>query len=154
MISKKPMASKEPTNLKKGKGFHKKIQDEWKVEAEGEVKKEKTITKPSGRKGRIDIHVGTGNDYTAVVEIKNSDWDKMTMHALNRNVRRQIRQVWDYIDSQLEIKINVCPGVIFPHRPKDPKRMNLIETLFEEEGISVVWDDETIHERKLRGNRR
>ncbi len=108
------MTSKEPTNLRRGKAFHKKIQAEWKTEAEGDVKEEKTITKPSGRKGRIDVHVGTDEGYVAVVEINASDWDKMTLQALKRNVRRQIRQIWDYINSQLATKTDVCPGVVFP----------------------------------------
>ncbi|MCK4628302.1 MAG: hypothetical protein KAT56_04825 [Sedimentisphaerales bacterium] len=30
---------------------------------------------------------------------------------------------------------DVCPGIIFPKRPKDKKRMELIESLFIEEGI-------------------
>ena len=57
---------------------------------------------------------------------------------------------WDYIESQLELGKEVSPGVIFPKRPKDPDCLNLIEKLFEEEGISVVWEDESIAERKIR----
>ena len=45
---------------------------------------------------------------------------------------------------------DVCPGIIFPKRPKDRERMELIENIFEEEGIPVVWHDETIEERKMR----
>ncbi len=83
----------------------------------------------------------------------------MTDEAVRRNVRRQIRQVWSYIESQIvegeyvedgEHK-DVCPGIIFPKRPKDGERMKLIEEMFEEEGIPVVWHDETIEERKARG---
>ena len=40
--------------------------------------------------------------------------------------------------------------MIFPERPKEKIRMRLIEDMFEEEGIPVVWQDETIEERKTR----
>ena len=141
----------EPTQLRRGKAFHNEMQADWLKTAEGLVSKEKTITKPTGRKGRIDIFVDdAGDKLVAIAEVKNSDWDKMTDSAVRRNVRRQIKQIWDYIDSQLSEKKDVSPGVIFPKRPKDKERMKLIERLFEEEGIPVVWQDETIEERKAR----
>jgi hypothetical protein len=74
----------------------------------------------------------------------------MTDSAVRRNARRQIKQIWDYIDSQLKAKRDVSPGIIFPKRPKHRARMKLIEDMFEEEGIPVVWHDETIEERKAR----
>ncbi len=143
--------SNEPIQLKRGNVFHKKMQADWLKTAEGLVSKEKAITKPTGRKGRIDIFVDDdGDKLVAVAEVKNSDWDKMTDSAVRRNVRRQIKQIWDYIESQLKTKKDVSPGVIFPKRPKDKERMKLIEDMFEEEGIPVVWQDETIEERKTR----
>ena len=114
------------------------------------VMPEKLITKPSGRKGRIDILVKSDETLVAIAEIKSSDLDAMTSTAVRRNVRRQTRQVWDYIESQLELGKDVSPGIIFTKRPKDYDRMNLIEQLFEDEGIQVVWEDESIAERKAR----
>ena len=140
----------EPKPLRRGKDFHKKIQKEWLDTAEGEVTPEKSMTKPSGRKGRMDIFVRSDEKLVAIAEIKNSDWDAMTPTALRRNVRRQARQIWDYIESQLELGKDVSPGVIFPKRSKDPDRIKLIEQLFDEEGIPVVWEDESIAERKAR----
>ncbi len=151
----------EPAQLRRGKAFHRKIQKDWEKTAEGDVSVEKTISKPSrrnsekGRIGRIDVHVDD-NDIVAVVEIKDSDWDSMTTTALRRNVRRQIRQIWEYIESQLhpdDPKIrpkDVSPGVVFPARPRSKEQMRLIEMMFEEEGIPVVWDDESIEERRER----
>jgi len=142
---------KEPSQLKRGKAFHKKIQTDWLKTAEGKILTEKGILKSSGRKGRIDIFVDNdGDKLVAVAEVKASDWDKMTDSAVRRNVRRQIKQIWDYIESQLNVKKDVSPGIIFPKRPKDKERMRLIEELLEEEGIPVVWQDETIKERKAR----
>ena len=144
-------STNEPKQLKGGKAFHKKIQDDWEETAEGNIKIEKTVTKPTGRKGRIDIFVDDdGDNLVAVAEIKNSDWDKMTDSAVRRNINRQIRQIWHYIDSQLNTEKDVSPGVIFPKRPKDKKRMKLIEETFEEQGIPVVWQDETKKQRKAR----
>jgi len=136
--------------LKRGRKFHTKVQKDWKENAEGIKKIEKPCTKPSGRKGRMDIHVQDEDEkkLVACVEIKASDWDKMTEKAVIRNVRRQIRQVWDYIESELERGKEISPGIIFPKRPKSNNRILLIEKLFEEEGIPVVWEDETIEERK------
>jgi len=65
---------------------------------------------------------------------------------------------WSFIESQVlggeyvelgEGK-DVCPGIIFPKRPVDKVRMAMIEAMFEEEGIAVVWHDESIEERKER----
>lgn len=153
MAKEKTPKREEPWRLQNGKEFHKAIQEEWKQTAEGkDIKSEKPITKPSGRRGRIDIHVETVVDnLVAVVEIKASDWDAMKdKAAVRRNVNRQARQIWDYIDSQLEKGLDVSPGVIFPERPLDAERMKLIEELFDEQGIPVVWEDETIEERKER----
>jgi len=141
---------KEPKQLNQGKIYHKKIQGNWKTGAEGIVITEKEIKKPGGRKGRIDIHVESDGNLIAVVEIKNSNWDKMTIEATKRNVYRQIRQIWDYINSQLEIKNDVSPGIIFPKKPNSNYQLELIEKLFEEQGISVVWENESIDEKKKR----
>lgn len=145
------MKAKEASSLRQGKTFHKKMQAEWLATAEGKILIENVITKSTGRKGRIDIFVDDdGDKLVAVVEVKNSNWDKMTEKAVSRNVRRQVKQIWDYIDSQLARVKEVSPGIIFPHRPKDKARMELIEHMFEQEGIPVVWQDETIQERKAR----
>lgn len=140
----------EPKRLCKGREFHKKIQKEWHESAEGFVCTEKTVTKPSGRKGRMDIFVKSDETLVAVIEIKGSDWDAMSQTTIRQNVRRQARQIWDYIDSQLASGRDVSPGIIFPERPKDSGRKNLIEKLLEEEGISVAWEDESIADRKAR----
>ena len=144
-------SNKEPKRLRRGKAFHKEIQADWINTAEGQVLIEKAVTKPTGRKGRIDIFArDAGDKLVALAEVKASDWDKMTDSAVRRNVKRQIKQIWDYIDSQLVKQKDVSPRVIFPERPKDKTRMTLIEDMFEEEGIPVVWQDETIEERKAR----
>lgn len=136
--------------LRRGQAFHKKIQQDWVANAEGEVQPEKGCIKPSSRRGRMDIFVKSDDNLVACVEIKDSDWDMMSEKALRRNARRQANQIWDYIESQLVLGQAVSPGVIFPKRPKDPTQIRLIEQLFNDKGISVVWENETIDERKAR----
>jgi hypothetical protein len=56
--------------------------------------------------------------------------------------------VWEYIDSQLSEGKDVSPGIIFPARPIFKRRLKLIESLFEERGIAVVWQDESVADRR------
>ena len=142
--------TEEPKILKEGKGFHKKLQRDWIENAEGTIKTEKHIKKPNGRTGRIDIHVKSNNKLIVVVEIKNSNWDNMTIKAMKRNVIRQSKQVWNYINSQRIDNKDISPGIIFPKRPKSEHKLKLIEKLFEDHLISVAWEGETIYERRKR----
>ena len=141
----------EPERLRRGKAFHRHVQAEWEAgEGEGEVVSEKPVMKPSGRRGRVDVFVTVDRRLVAIAEIKYSDWDAMTESAARRNVKRQARQIWDYIDSQLALGRDVSPGVIFPKRPESASRLALVETLFDAEGIPVVWYEESTEERRSR----
>lgn len=147
------MRNREPPRLRRGKEFHRKIQKEWLETAEGVILPEKTIRRLIKRHGRIDIFVDddSNENHVAVVEIKASDWDKMKPKAIRRNAMRQVRQIWSYIDAQLELEgKEVSPGIIFPRRPSNPKRLKEIETIFNDSGIQVVWHDESIDELKKR----
>ena len=146
----------EPKRLKEGKKFHKKVQSEWigDDDATGHIIIEKGIIKPSGRKGRVDVFVDPEQPLVAIAEVKDTDWDDMTETTVRRNIRRQVRQIWDYIESQLSEEKDVCPAVIFSKKPKTEGRIEMIETLFHKEGIQVVWDDETIVECRKRNSAR
>jgi hypothetical protein len=64
----------EPERLREGKAFHKKVQADWKADAEGDVRTEMTVRKSGGRKGRLDVFVSDdGSEVRAIVEIKHSD---------------------------------------------------------------------------------
>lgn len=138
------------------------IQDEWLHETADDIVPERHVVKPSGRRGRVDVFVSDDDPKgsIAIVEIKATDWDRIKEKNIRRNVRRQVNQIWSYIESQIikgqyvaggEGK-SVCPGVIFPKRPKDRELMDRIEEMFFEEGISVVWHDETFEECKKRNS--
>jgi excisionase family DNA binding protein len=143
-------SGEEPQRLRRGKAFHKRVQLEWTEQAEGDVEIEASTVKLNGRRGRIDVFVDVDDDMVAIVEIKASDWDRMTLDAVRGNVERQASQIWGYIDSQLAEGRDVCPGVILQKRPVSRERLDMIESLFDELGISVVWDDETVEEAKER----
>ena len=147
------MRNKEPERLRRGKDFHKAIQKEWLETAQGIILPEKTIRRLTKRRGRIDIFVDddSNENHVAVVEIKASDWDRMKPRAVRRNAMRQVRQLWSYIDAQLELEgKEASPGIIFPTRPSDLERLEAIEQIFNNSGIQVVWHDETIDELRER----
>lgn len=135
--------------MRRGQEFNRLIQKEWCETAEGHdrglVRTEKGCVKPSGARGRMDVYVGPekpNSDPTAIVEIKYTDWDVMSVKAVKRNVRRQIRQIWNYIESEVDSGKHPSPGVIFPRRPADRIRRAYIEKAFNDNGIAVVWHDE------------
>jgi len=141
-------SSNEPKRLRQGKEVHKRIQKEWQETAEGLVYPERKTTKPSGKRGRMDIFVKSDERLVAVVEIKSSNWDVMTLNNLRRNVRRCASQIWDYVETELKSDKDVCPGVIFKKKPKERERKELIEHLCGEQGIAVVWEDESLPTRE------
>ena len=73
----------QPVQLRRGRAFEKRVQDDWELTAEGKPKTEKTIEliaglTPTGRgkRGRMDIFVNDVGDFVVVVEIKATDWDR------------------------------------------------------------------------------
>jgi hypothetical protein len=144
--------AKEPSLLKKGKQFHKSVQSEWSLTAEGLLKSEKNVKMAGNKKGRVDIFVEEiGDNLVSVVEIKNTDWDKIKPENIQRNVKRQARQIWKYIESQIDLEgKEVSPGIIFPKLPMDSERLELIESIFGDEWIQVVWENEPIDKVRQR----
>ena len=136
---------REPKRLRDGKKVHKLIQAEWTTDAyhKDKVIPEKPLVKPNGRPGRMDIHVNVEADekLSAIVEIKDSNWDIMTLKAVRRNARRYARQVWNYIEAELDSGKEVSPGIEFSRTPRDSERTQLIESIFDEYSIPVVWND-------------
>ena len=156
----------EPEQLQRGRAFHQLIQREWEDEAQGDVTSERPVKKPSGSNGRVDVFVKDDDPkgVVAVVEIKATDWDLIAPRNRRRNARRQIRQIWSYIGSQIldgryvqgkgaEGK-DVCAGIIFPQKPREPELLELIEAWFNEEGIQVVWHDEALEDCRERNQGR
>jgi len=82
----------EPSRLRRGKEFHKLIQDEWEREAQGDIISERHIIKPNGRRGRIDIFVNDDDPESsvAIVEIKATDWDKIAPKIGRASCRERV----------------------------------------------------------------
>lgn len=145
--------SKEPEHLRKAKRFHKLIQNEWLETAKNGIPRpERYIKKVNGKRGRVDILVEELNDaFISVIEIKSTGWDKILERNVLRNIKRHARQIWKYINSQLFLSgKEVCPGIIYPKRPKNLALLELIEEEFNKEGVQVVWHDETPKQLKQR----
>ncbi len=138
--------------MRRGKQFHKLIQREWLTTTkDGRPRPERFIKRLNSRNGRVDILVEELGEFVSIVEIKCTNWDKMRNKNVIRNMRRQIRQIWNYVDAELEIYgKQVCPGIIFPKLPRDPKRCEQIEAMFNKSGIQVIWHNESIDHLKLR----
>ena len=76
----------------------------------------------------------------------------MTPKAARRNAKRYAKQLLDYVEPQVDTGKTVSLGIIFSKKPSSPERLRLVECLFEEIGIPVVWEDEAVEERRKRSN--
>ena len=140
----------EPSALKRGKIFHSDVQKIWEDEAEGDTDCEKVVTKPSGSTGRIDVYVDADEELGVVVEIKSTNWNRMSDAMVRRTIAEYSKQVWDYIDSKELRGKDICPGIVLIGKPADEARTRMIDELFEEDGIPVSWQDETVEESRVR----
>ena len=145
----------EPEVFRRGKKFHKEVQKEWEdSKVDGDSHDEHYVKLAYDLKGRFDIFVDNlGDALNVVLEIKSTNWDKIKRSNARKNVRSHIRQIWNYINLQQERKnTELCVGVIYPQLPSDPELTEMIETMFNEEGIQVVWNSESIDDCKNRHN--
>jgi hypothetical protein len=145
------MKAIEPEIFRRGKAFHKRVQEDWEKTAKGgKVKKEHFInlsqiskTSKYKRLGRLDLFVNELGDFISVVEIKSTDWDKVKEDNRKKLISSHRRQVWKYIEEYLDVeKVDVCPGIIYPHSPSGPGLKEMIENHLNEYGLQVVWYDD------------
>ena len=138
----------EPEVLRRGKEFHRLVQRDWRIDAEGNVLPEETIRLlpvrgRHRRRGRIDIFVDDLDGLVVVVEIKSTEWDAIAPGNRRRLVARHRRQVWKYVDKFLdEDGLDVVPGIIYPSAPRDPEARHEVEKHHNDFGVQVVWYDE------------
>ena len=93
----------------------------------------------NGRRGRIDLRlVDEEEGHSVVVETKATDWDKMAPHRVRPNALRHARQLWRYIDAELEGGA-VLSALVYPAEPGTPGRKEEIEAILHERLIQVVW---------------
>lgn len=135
----------EPAHLRRAKRAHQVVQASWQATPGlHTVEIELALTKPDGAAGRGDIVAGVDDNYVAIIDVKSDDWAKMSERTVRRRVKKYIDQLWDYIGSSAGTGggNDVTPAVTLTKQPADPGRVALIEQLFEEYGIVVVWEAE------------
>ena len=142
----------EPSILRRGKLFHKRIQTDWEGTIEGKtVRPEHSIklklklsSSTHSRTGRIDIFIDRMSDFVTIVEIKSTDWNKINPKNIPRLLKTHTRQMFKYIDEFLEIeKVSVCAAIIYPTPPKLLELQDLIENYFNENSFQLIWYDES-----------
>ena len=139
----------EPKQLSAGKRFHRVVQAHWqKTNQGGTFLKEKVLRTDqdidSHSKKRMDILINDMGDYVAILEIKNTFWDRILEKNIRRNLNRHQNQIYKYIEEYINSNISVCPGIIYPKRPSK-ELTQYIENYHDENGIVVVWfEDENI----------
>ena len=147
--------SREPKELLAGKSFHRLAQTFY--EHGSTFLREQGVEKPSGRRGRADIFllVEDERSFAALAEVKNTSWEPLAARGtLQRNVARQARQLWSYLDGIAELRrpdgtshhvdlsnLERYAAMIFPTAPRPSIRAQ-VEDAFGEYGISVIWLDE------------
>ncbi len=138
----------EPEILRRGKAFHRRVQNNWKKTARnGTVCREHRIEFTQGssltrhsRAGRLDLFIDELGDFVSVVEIKSTDWDRVKQRNIRKLLGEHRRQVWRYIYGHLYLQhLDICSGIIYPHPPTTPGLKEKIEDYFNEYGLQVVW---------------
>ena len=138
----------EPEILRRGKLFHKLVQQEWLDETnDGEPRPEFTI--PEGiagiaRRSRLDILVDELGGFVSIVEIKSTDWDVIKVKNRKKLLGSHRRQLWRYIDQYVEKGIDVAPGMIYPSPPLTLGLRELVEEYLNDWAIQVVWFHEAL----------
>jgi len=149
--------------LRRGTRFHRQVQRAFLAELVGaEARPEHSLTITEKRAGRVDLFVvPAGRDrHAVIVEIKSTDWDARPNHRVRPLILAHIRQLQTYLDVYVA-KIAHLPGradtdgplsggyssvsgtLLYPRRPSDQWRVELIDELAGRESLMVVWFDET-----------
>ena len=127
-------------NIKRGRDFEEKETREWLDIPDGEAGFE-VHTEWKGKKGRIDIRVEELGDFVSVIELKATDWDRILPHRIRVTALRHARQLWRYVEKELESELDVCPGVIYQKQPASQELQQRVEDILNEKMIQVVWRD-------------
>jgi len=132
----------EPDQLLRGKLFQNQVRVAWEEPGEPLYRFEQDVTHKLKR-GRADIVIYGNGRFCAVLEIKATDWDRIKVGNVNKNLWRHQNQLLRYIDKFLESdKLNVCPGIVYPRPPRKKGLRQHIECYLEDRGIPAYWFSE------------
>lgn len=162
----------EPEALVRGKAFHRHLQASWLGRHGGlGAAIERTIVRVDdhgrSRSRRIDIAVeiertvdadGTESAFVAVLEAKSRRFDRVSRRAMRRLLAQDRRQVLRYVDLVTSVgiagvdsdRISIAPSLIYESGPADHADRGAIEAYFDELGVGVIWEDETVEQAAAR----
>ena len=138
--------TREPEILRRGKRFHKLIQDAWNDPSDPSFGAEKLVKfeyppdlAAKNRRGRIDVYFDLSDGSGACVfEIKATNWDKVKHRRNLLGAHR--RQIMKYVDQFLLLRdISVCATVIYPKSPALEGIREEVEGYMGEWAIQVMW---------------
>ena len=133
--------------LQRRQAFHRTVQSEFLADLAGATASpERKIRLLDARNGRVDLLVvSIGDERVAVVvEIKNTDWDRLAPHRRRPNLRAHIRQLQHYLDTLID-DIDTSHGyqsvagvLLYPRRPDDPTITEMITSIADREALMRV----------------
>ncbi|MCT4665987.1 MAG: hypothetical protein N4A45_12230 [Flavobacteriales bacterium] len=133
---KKQETSNEPPQLKRGKEFQRIVQNDYSQNSTDEdVGIEEYVSfnnvpEIKQKSGRLDIviHKAAGEDFVMIMEIKATDWDKIKLKNINRNLYRHSKQLYNYIDKFMLVDDkSVGLAMLYPESPKNDGLKEFIE---------------------------
>ena len=143
--------SQEPKRLREGKDFHSRVQKEWLTETFGAARPERRTNEgdplEDGRhRGRMDVRMFDPEEPMAfVIELKDSDFDRMTDRRVRPNVARNRLQVSRYGEAVQANSGNgiefVCLAIVYSREPSDPDRRDWIERYLSDYMTACFWHD-------------
>lgn len=137
-----PMTKLEPDILRRGREFHRCVQEEWSGEIEGaHVYPEQRVSLvrcARKRSGRIDLFVDKLDYFVSVIEIKGTDWDRVRYPR--KLMQAHCRQILAYIDKYLDDDhLNVCAAVVYPRSPVTAGLKAELEEFMNNNALQIAW---------------
>lgn len=129
----------------RGREFEEQERAYWRT-SRNEIVGFEAPTQWKGKRGRVDIRLDdTREGHVVIVELKASNWDKMSPDRIRPNALRHVRQIWRYIEAELvhgqeHLDFEgVLPAIVYSREPRTPGRKEEVEGILKERGVQVVW---------------
>lgn len=91
------------------------------------------------KRGRIDVRL-EWRGLVVLIELKATNWNRMKTHRVRPNALRHIRQLYRYVDGELERGTDgICHGIVYARAPQQIARRKFLEALFREHFVQLVW---------------
>lgn len=149
--------------LHRGRRFHQQVQTAFLLGLTGaSAHPEHHVRLTRVSRGRVDLHIvpDLAERYAVVIEIKSTDWDALAEHRIRPNLRAHIRQLQSYLDRYIHdldpaaavddlaatsggAWDSVSGVLLYPRRPANTARLQLIDDLTSRQSIMLAWYDET-----------